>query len=550
MPLLWPGEPEFVNHSERKVWTALREQLGDDDLLIANQRFTNRGRDYELDIAVVFKDAGVVVVEVKGGNVWVENGQWWQADNAGGHKIWPVRQASENKFTLRDWVESSMAWAGKQRIRWAHAVAFPGIEVDAGFDTPDLHRWMVIDRNDLPNIADKLRNIPLTQDTQYRLSDGADAFAIHDALQGRFLPQKGALLTPEAQVADHDEVAERLSAEQGRLLDAMALLNRVEVRGGAGTGKTWLAVEQARRLAASGKRVALVSYSRGLASWLKRRVATFPETEQPAYVGTFHGLSAPWGAPDGSDDDSQFWEVELPALMVDLARAQPLENLYDAIVIDEAQDFADLWWPAIHASLKYEDDALYVFSDEGQRIFSRFGAPPADLIPIVLDRNLRNTKPISEAFIQMAPSRLFASDYDGPAVRFVPCAAGEAVARADDVVDELIDEGWQPSDIALLTTQSRHPEQLNRQAEGHDAYWDSFWDDDQVFYGTVLGFKGLERPAVVLAVNDAYDLDRAKERLYTGLSRPRDLLVVCGDPDHIRRVGGDEVLKRIGGWPS
>ena len=46
------------------------------------------------------------------------------------------------------------------------------------------------------------------------------------------------------------------------------------------------------------------------------------------------------------------------------------------------------------------------------------------------------------------------------------------------------------------------------------------------------------------AIN-ADDLDRAKERLYTGLSRPRDLLVVCGDPDHIRRVGGDEVLGQL-----
>lgn len=547
MPLLWPAEPEFVNHSERKVWDALREQLGDDDLLIANQRFTSRARDYELDIAVVLQGAGVVVVEIKGGTVWAEGGQWWQADSDGGHKIWPVKQASNAKFVLRDWVEASMAWAGRTPIRWAHAVAFPGIELDQNFDTPDLHRWMVLDRNDLVHAVDKLRNILLTQETGRRVPDGSDAYAIHEALQGRFLPQKGALLSPEALVAEHDEVAERLSAEQGRLLDAMALLNRVEVRGGAGTGKTWLAVEQARRLSAAGKRVALVSYSRGLASWLERRVATFPDAEQPAYVGTFHGLGTPWGAPDGSDDDSNFWEFELPALMVDLARRQPLENLYDAIVIDEAQDFADLWWPAIHAALKYEDDALYVFSDEGQRIFSRFGAPPADLIPIVLDRNLRNTKPISEAFVQMAPSRLFASAFDGPAVRFVPCAAADAVARADDVIDELIDEGWQPADLALLTTQSRHPEQINRQAGGHDGYWDSFWDDDQVFYGTVLGFKGLERPAVVLAVNDLHDLGRAKERLYTGLSRPRDLLVVCGEPDFIRRVGGDEVLKRIGG---
>jgi hypothetical protein len=67
-----------------------------------------------------------------------------------------------------------------------------------------------------------------------------------------------------------------------------------------------------------------------------------------------------------------------------------------------------------------------------------------------------------------------------------------------DAVDALLDEGWRPEDIALLTTGSRHPEQSSRQALGQRAYWESFWDAEQVFYGHVLGFKGLERRAVVL----------------------------------------------------
>ncbi|MGI8614520.1 MAG: ATP-binding domain-containing protein, partial [Nocardioidaceae bacterium] len=95
-------------------------------------------------------------------------------------------------------------------------------------------------------------------------------------------------------------------------------------------------------------------------------------------------------------------------------------------------------------------------------------------------------------------------------------------------------------------TGSRHPEQAQRQLGGQDSYWASFWDDGQVFYGHVLGFKGLERRAVVLAVNESTDRDRARERLYVGLSRARDQLVVCGDPEHIRRVGGDQVAARLG----
>ena len=61
----------------------------------------------------------------------------------------------------------------------------------------------------------------------------------------------------------------------------------------------------------------------------------------------------------------------------------------------------------------------------------------------------------------------------------------------------------------------------------------------------MLGFKGLERPAVVLAVNGFRDEARAREMLYVGLSRARDLLVVCGDLELIRRVGGEAVARRL-----
>ena len=97
----------------------------------------------------------------------------------------------------------------------------------------------------------------------------------------------------------------------------------------------------------------------------------------------------------------------------------------------------------------------------------------------------------------------------------------------------LLDAGWRPEDVALLATGSRHPEQTARQAAGQDAYWESFWDAEQVFYGHVLGFKGLERRAVVLALNERGPTERSKERLYVGLSRARDQLVVCGDPEFI-----------------
>ena len=63
----------------------------------------------------------------------------------------------------------------------------------------------------------------------------------------------------------------------------------------------------------------------------------------------------------------------------------------------------------------------------------------------------------------------------------------------------------------------------------------------------MLGFKGLERPAVVLAVNGFGVDGRGREKLYVGLSRARDRLVVCGDPELIREVGGEAVYLRLMG---
>ena len=86
--------------------------------------------------------------------------------------------------------------------------------------------------------------------------------------------------------------------------------------------------------------------------------------------------------------------------------------------------------------------------------------------------------------------------------------------------------------MALLVTGSRHPMQVELQAEGNDSYWETFWDGEDIFYGHVLGFKGLERPAVVLVCNHRDDIDRLRERIYVGLSRATDVLVVVGNTDN------------------
>ena len=552
MPRLIPESPTFQTPSEQAVWERLRDTLGDDDVLIANLRLTDADKDVEADLVVLMPDVGILVLEVKGGSITVQPDEtghsWWIQRQGKQVRIDPVEQVRVAKHALKRYVEQHPDGGVGRRVGWGHGLVTVYASFDADFSVPELPRWALHDKGDLGALADRVRDNARQLLHHQRPPTYDDVDAIADILTGRFA-------TPYDVNAESDDRAaefDRLTMEQATILRVTRLLHRVEVRGGAGSGKTVLALQQAKELTRGGQgrkpqRVALLCYSIGLAEHLRRQVATWDRRHRPAFVGTFHAFGQQWGAAEGDRTDSEFWEEQLPAEMAELAAALPDKHKYDAVIVDEAQDFADSWWtPVLRALRDEEEGGLFVYSDENQRIFARFGRPPVALVPLVLDHNLRNTKQIHESFGPLAPSRMYSRGGDGPAVRFVASPQDDALEAADDAVDALLEAGWEPRNVALLTTGHRHPVQVER-TDFHDqeGYWRTYWDDD-VFYGHVLGCKGLERRAVVLCLNEDGSRDRARERLYVGMSRATDELVVVGDPETVRRVAGDEVARKLG----
>ena len=495
--------PRLANGAERKVYQCLLEQLQPNDRVIPGQRVTDHLKDHEVDFVVAIEGAGIVCLEVKGGEVWHDGEAWWQKRGGHEHKIEPVRQAREACYALRDFIEKDPRWT-QGRLRWDHVVVFPtprsaGRLRAARVSALEGHR-----PHRPADLVDKLKYVLIRQELDRPLLTQEG----HRSARNSVERQRITATQRRRPSLANEDAADALTEHQAVILDAIRLLNRVEVRGGAGSGKTFLAMEQARRLARQGQRVALVCYSHGLASYLERITATWPRRQQPAYVGEFHDLGKQWGAPEGpdesivSDETVKFWEHDLPLQMADLAAQLEPGHRFDSIVVDEAQDFADAWWDPLLAALKDDETGgIYVFTDEGQRVFNRHGSPPVPLVPLILDHNLRNTRQIANAFQPLVDHPMRFLGGEGPAVKFVACNRDEAMDVGDDEVDLLLEEGWRPEDVALLTTGTRHPEQTERQEAG-TAYWDSFWDADQVFYGHVLGFKGLERRAVVLVVNE------------------------------------------------
>ena len=531
----YPAELEPIDgrRGEWQVWDLLRRELPDEVTLLHSAKVPHGPSGREIDFLVVWPGVGLGVVEVKGGEVACDEDDVWWVKRSGSKRRTenPMAQVASARHALHEHlvkVGSPVA-----RARTQHLVVLPHTAVPAHFDPSECPRAQVVDRDQLPQLVASIRRL-------------VESGAGHAPLEASDVPGFVALflqqLQPDAtaEAAEHEERADQLAVQQLDVLDLLSRQKRFTVIGGAGTGKTVLAVEQARRLALQGKRVALVCYSRGLGRFLQQQATQWKRP--PAYVGLFHALALLWGAPEG--EGSAYYEEELPRFLGEAARSRT--DLFDAVVVDEAQDFGDLWWPSLMECLKdKENGGVFVFMDEGQRVFKRRGSAPVDGEPYPLRRNFRNTKRIAQTFGSLATDEVRFHGYEGTNVRFVQCAPTDAVERADDAVEALLDV-WEPHQIALLTTKHRHPEHVSIvEHRGQDGYWQSFFDDEAVFYSSVSGFKGLERTCVVLAVNGFSEEAQAKEMLYVGLSRARSQLVVVGDLEELARVGGEGVRKRL-----
>lgn len=546
MPRLYPSEPIWLddNGAERHVWEKLRDALPDDAAIFHGVRVQDGAKDREIDLLIAWPGVGLAVIEVKGGHISREGGGWRQSDRSGTRRIDPLRQVQDARHSLQRQLRGRGLRVADAPT--AHLVAFPWSVIPSQWDSIDLPRTMVLDRTDHDQpgrLADRvMRAVRGYGDGNAVLDEGAVEQLID--LVAAELTTRSDVVTAAEQ---HDTIADQLTRDQKWVLDILSQQRRAKITGAAGAGKTWLALEKAHRLARAGERVALMCYSRGLGKYFQRVVSGWPRRERPAYVGLFHELPLQWGAPTRDDGNSDWWETGLPDMLGDLASQRDPSELFDSVVVDEGQDFGAAWWTSLLRCLREPSGGgLFVFMDEDQRVFPRRGEVPIELPPFPLNRSIRSTKPIARTFGALTDTPVEPFGAQGEPVRIVDVPESGAVSAADDAVEALMDEGWRPGQIAVLTTGRRHPVQrMQIEADGYDSYWAEYFDDQDVFYGTVLNFKGLERSVVVLAVNGIHAENMAKRVLYTGMSRAKSLLVVVGDRAEIERIGGSAAVNRL-----
>jgi DNA helicase IV len=325
-------------------------------------------------------------------------------------------------------------------------------------------------------------------------------------------------------------------------LRAIEEVPRAAVFGGAGTGKTVLAVEDARKHAEAGMRTLFTCYNRALAANIRRRVANGPSIN----VMNFHELCASSAkkvgisTPQGVSEARLFDEI-YPELLMQAIEAFKIEQ-YDAIIVDEGQDFLPLWWSALDACLDPSGKQhLRIFYDNNQRVYGSTGRLPVDvaLVPIRLTLNLRNTRRIHELVRQHYEGHsIEAIGPEGVRVNWITAEGLGSIRRriAETVTRLVLKEGVPAENIAVLVSTEKEigifaPK--DRIGGIHASRCDAF-REGSVIVDSIRRFKGLESSVVIVAVTQ--EIVHNKELPYVSMSRARTHLVLAGPKMVLRNL--------------
>lgn len=530
--------------SEVRVYDRIRDQVPDDYVCYYSRSWHQAdtdGAEYdgEADFILAHAQYGLLFIEVKGGRVSCreEDEQWLSTDRDGFRfKIKnPIAQARSSKHHFLKRLSDNRR-LGRRFIRARHAAVLPGSARPARALGPDAPLEIIAFGDDMDTLGKWLVD---------RIREGGDAREQPLGLDG--MHALGELVTGHFELRAHigtslaedAQVIERLTAEQAWLLDSLEDNREMAISGGAGSGKTVLAIEKAFRSSADGRRTLLTCFNAPLANYLKELC----KDRQNLVVGSFHSIchtiAEQSGTPLPRNSGPEYFETLLPEALVEAVTSSS-ELGFDTVIIDEGQDFRDSWLNALRLCLRdINTGEFYMFYDDNQRLFAQddmfIRALPQSSIS--LTRNLRNTRRIHalmSRWYQGKSNR--AVGPEGEAVGVIGVKRPDlAFVRVNERVAHLVRSGQAtPGQIAVLTGRASDVEAgLFRISVAETCRADNI-HPERIIFDTVRRFKGLSRPCVfVVGIEDISE----PELVYVATSRANLLLEVVGAENDLRRFG-------------
>jgi hypothetical protein len=556
--------PESAPPGEKAVFAALQSSDATKEWVVLHSLGLAdhvRQVEGEADFVVIVPNTGVVVIEVKSHQAIdrLSDGRWKLGNDAPTSRG-PFQQASEALHSIRDFLQKK--GVDLRSIPMVSAAWFTHVRARTMLpSSPEWHSWQVLDSEDVKSDAASAVLRTLTAGTQH-LADkikyfsyggvGPDAATVErmaTLLRPRF---ELAVVPGDARRARESQMVAFLE-EQYLGLDAMADNRSVLFSGPAGSGKTWLAIEAARREIAAGRTGRLLCFN-GL---LGKRLATDMTGVKGLTVGTLHremlriaAISVPKGV------GASFWEQELPDAALEALLERP-ELAADFLVVDEIQDIAktpylDVLELLVEGGLAggrvlffgdFERQAIFETGDG--RALLRERAP--HLSAFRLATNCRNLPRIGyqvNLLSKLEPGyQHFRRQDDGVDPTFVAYSgSSDKSALLVQAIQALRSEGFELNEIVVLSPRredataevSTDPwlRQVLHPADGRRA------GKGQLLYSTIHAYKGLEAPAVIVTDLDDGAMPGFESLLYVGLTRATDRLVAIIESGTVRRALG------------
>jgi hypothetical protein len=557
---------EKTPNSEQHVFNLLQNDPATEDWVVfhsLNLKRSGNGPYGEVDFVVLIPGTGVLCLEVKGGRVACKDGAWTSTDAAGGiHtlKRSPFKQAQDGMHEVRKSLEERLRRVPEfYKVPFGHLVIFT--DVDAPPQEIGTEPWEIIDRGGLRSaISGHLLKAAKHQRTRLRIqtSPTEPQPPLFKRIRDVLRPDFDKVITRGTLVSDSERRLLRLTEEQYDVLDLLGGNERCLFEGAAGTGKTLLALEFARRCARSGDKVLLVCFNKLLGDWFASEIRL---TASGASIksGRFYKclrdtiVASPIAgefldAEKHAETSTLFSDVypEYGHLALDWNKEK-----YDVVVMDEAQDLLkgpvlnllDAW---INGGLSSGRWAF--FGDfHRQAIYGTgYSINAHDAITSVcssyvranLKQNCRNTRRIAEetallSGFESPPYRM--GEIDGMPVDYLDYVDMESQRTAlEKTLSKLAAEpDWSPGDVVIL---SRY--RLDQSVAGKllDSPHFSIRSVDHLpgkdvrkpvfIFATAQAFKGMESKIIVLCDVERIDSDEDRSLLYVAMSRARSLLTV------------------------
>jgi len=525
MAVMIPDLPtaSIENLGERMFYSAARE-LPEDYTVLYSYKFAIGARESELclreaDFVIVHPNLGYAVVEVKQSLIGYYNGQWHEHKNGTAsplHKD-PVQQANDAMYAiLQRYKELANTHRFPLGVRFA--LCFPETRRYTGTLPANLKAEMIWTSESLDNLEASVVGLFGGKQKPER---EACTFLVNRVLAPSFKLYS----TLEDQLALFNRSADKvLTEEQERILDETEEDKRKIFFGAAGTGKSFVAMEKARRLAKLGHKVLLTCYNRALVEMYEKELKS-PLITPCCFLDYIQGLL---GIPTPAGDLETFYRQTLPALAFDYFSELPDENKFAAIIVDEGQDFREAWFLCLESMLKPAGH-FYVFADPKQDIFghSLGTLKNMDVSRHKLTLNLRNSLPICDLLARITGEKVKARLNCGLPVTTIKWSDAQAEKRSiEKEVGRLVSQGLRPERILILSPHRRESSSLAGLTKIKE--WPLVELSDKkhgVQFSTIRSFKGLEADVVFLIGLRESKACTAAD-VYVGASRAKFLLYV------------------------